>query len=63
MILNVNDIVTPKKQHPCGSSQWEILRTGADIKMRCLGCNHQVMLARSTVEKSIKSIPNSTKNI
>lgn len=63
MILNVNDIVTLKKQHPCGSSQWEILRTGADIKMRCLGCNHQVMLARSTVEKSIKSIPNSTKNI
>ena len=35
------DIVEMKKKHPCGSSEWEILKAGADIKMKCLGCGHR----------------------
>lgn len=49
----VGDIVETKKQHPCGSKNWEITRVGVDFKLKCLGCGHVVMLDR---EKAIKSI-------
>jgi hypothetical protein len=45
-----------KKPHPCGSVQWEILRVGMDIKLRCQGCGHELMLPRSKVEKSIRKV-------
>ena len=54
--FEVGDIVKLKKPHPCGSTQWEILRVGMDIKLKCLGCGHELMLPRSKVEKSIKKI-------
>ena len=38
MELNLHDILELKKEHPCGSKQWEVLRVGMDIKLRCLGC-------------------------
>ena len=56
MDVRVGDILTMKKPHPCGSRQWEILRVGMDIKLRCLGCGHELMLPRSKAEKSIKKI-------
>ena len=56
MDIKVGDKLTMKKAHPCGSKQWEVLRIGADFKMRCLGCGHEIMNARSKVEKNIKSI-------
>ena len=46
MKYKVNDIVTLKKGHPCGENKWEILRTGADIKLKCLGCDKIVWLTR-----------------
>jgi len=52
----LGDIVETKKQHPCGSKQWEIIRLGADIKIKCLGCDRIVMLPRTKFEKSIKKI-------
>ena len=52
----VGQIVRLKKQHPCGSFEWEILRTGADFRLKCLGCAHQVMIPRKTVEKSTKEV-------
>lgn len=52
----VGDVVELKKQHPCGSKQWEVTRIGADFKMKCLGCDHQVMLPRTKFEKSVKKI-------
>lgn len=58
MSLKIGDIVELKKEHPCGSKQWEILRTGADFRIRCIGCNHQIMITRSSLEKSIKKIIN-----
>ncbi len=45
-----------KKKHPCGSDIWEILRVGADIKIKCTGCEHIVTLARSQFDKQFKPI-------
>ena len=50
----VGDVVTMKKPHPCGSKEWEILRVGADFRLKCMGCGHQIMIARKLVEKSLK---------
>lgn len=56
MDLQLHDILELKKEHPCGSKRWEVLRVGMDIKLRCLGCSHEVMAPRRKVEKSIKQI-------
>ena len=55
----VGDIVRLKKQHPCGSSEWEILRVGADFRLKCMGCGHQIMIPRTKLEKSVKEIKKS----
>ncbi len=56
MDIHPGDIVTLKKQHPCGSKEWEILRVGTDFKLKCLGCGHQLMIARSKIEKNIREV-------
>ena len=56
MDLRLYQRVELKKQHPCGSKVWKILRVGMDIKLRCDGCCHELMLPRSKVEKAIKRI-------
>lgn len=56
MDIRVGDILTMKKQHPCGEKRWTVLRTGADFKLRCLGCGREVMGARSKFEKNIKNV-------
>lgn len=55
-VLYLGDIVEMKKVHPCGSKDWEIVRLGADIKIKCCGCGRIVMLERSKFEKDIKKI-------
>ena len=52
----VGDIVRLKKQHPCGSSEWEILRVGADFRLKCTGWGHQNLIGRKVVEKNTKEI-------
>lgn len=52
----VGDIVKLKKQHPCGSREWEILRVGADFRLKCMGCAHQVMVSRKLVEKNTRGL-------
>lgn len=54
--FNLGDIVQMKKTHPCGSSEWEITRLGADIKIKCMGCGRIVMLPRMKFEKDVKKI-------
>ncbi|MBZ0307372.1 MAG: DUF951 domain-containing protein [Anaerolineae bacterium] len=54
--VQVGDIVTLKKQHPCGSSQWVIYRMGADMGLRCLGCDRRQMMPRSKFEKAVKKV-------
>ena len=56
MELQLHDILELKKQHPCGSKRWEVLRVGMDIKLKCLGCGHEFMEPRRKVEKMIKRI-------
>ena len=56
MDIRVNDILTMKKAHPCGEKRWLVLRTGADFRLRCMGCGHELMLPRSKAEKSIRRI-------
>lgn len=50
------DIVHMKKKHPCGSFAWKVIRVGADCRLECCGCGHQVMLRRSQVEKGMKRL-------
>lgn len=56
MDIQVGNIVKLKKQHPCGSHEWEVLRIGADFRLKCLGCEHQIMIPRKTVEKNVREI-------
>ncbi len=62
MDIQVKDIVTLKKQHPCGSHDWEVLRMGADFRLKCMGCGHQIMIPRTKLEKSVKEIKKALKN-
>ena len=55
-IYEVGDVVTLKKGHPCGSRDWEILRVGADFRLKCIGCGHQIMVPRKMVEKNKKNL-------
>ncbi len=52
----VGDIVKLKKAHPCGSHEWEILRVGADFRLACKGCGHQMMVERKMVEKNARGL-------
>ena len=56
MDIQIGDILTMKKAHPCGSREWAVLRVGADFKLRCLGCGHEVFGARSKFEKNVKQV-------
>ena len=50
MVYEVGDIVKLKKPHPCGSQEWEILRVGADFRLKCMGCGHMVMVTRGNLK-------------
>ena len=56
MDIQIGDILTMKKPHPCGGDQWLILRTGADFRMRCLKCGHELMTPRFKAEKNIRTV-------
>ena len=56
MDIQVGNFVKLKKQHPCGSREWEVLRVGADFRLKCLGCGHQIMVPRKLVEKKVREI-------
>lgn len=56
MELKLNQRVELKKPHPCGSKVWTVLRVGMDIKLRCQGCGHELMLPRGKAEKAIRKI-------
>ena len=55
MDLRLGDVVRLKKKHACGGSEWEVVRLGADIGIKCLTCNHRVRLARSDFERRVKT--------
>lgn len=55
-VFFVGDIVETRKEHPCGGKQWEVQRIGMDFRMKCLKCNHSLMIPRPKFEKSVKKI-------
>lgn len=54
--LTLNDRVRLRKPHPCGSTDWVVVRLGADIGLKCAGCGRRVLLPRSEVERRIKQV-------
>ena len=56
MDVRVGDRLVMKKSHPCGSSEWIVLRSGMDFRLRCTGCGHEVLTPRAKAEKNIRRI-------
>lgn len=54
--FNLHDVVEMKKAHPCGTNRWKIIRMGMDIRIKCEGCDHSVMLPRKEFARKIKKI-------
>ena len=52
----LGSVVVMKKQHPCGSNEWEVTRLGADIKIKCKGCGRSIMLPRIEFNKKVKKV-------
>jgi hypothetical protein len=52
--IKLGDVVRLKKVHPCGSYDWQVVRLGADIGMKCLKCGRRVLVARSVFERRVK---------
>ncbi len=56
MDIRLGDILVMKKTHPCGEKRWKVLRVGADFRLRCLGCSHEIMVPRFKAEKNIRGV-------
>ena len=56
MEIRLNDVVRLKKAHPCGSREWQVVRIGADIGIKCLKCRHRVLLKRGVFERRVKEL-------
>lgn len=56
MDIKVGDTLVMKKSHPCGEKNWVVLRTGADFRLKCAGCGHELMTPRFKAEKNIRQI-------
>ncbi len=54
--IKLGDVVRLKKKHPCGSYEWQVVRLGADIGIKCLKCQRHVLLERSVFERRVKAI-------
>lgn len=54
--FDLGDVVQMKKPHPCGTNAWRIIRMGMDIRMKCTGCQHSVLLPRSRFERRMKKV-------
>jgi hypothetical protein len=53
--LRMDDVLRLRKPHPCGSTDWVVVRLGADIGLRCLGCGRRILLSRREVSRRLKS--------
>lgn len=56
MDIQIGDILTMRKSHPCGGCRWIVTRIGADLKLKCCVCGREVMGPRSKFEKNIKAV-------
>jgi len=56
MEIKIGDLVRMKKKHPCGGDQWQVVRVGADIGIRCQKCHRRVLLERGVFERRGKTV-------
>lgn len=56
MDIQIGDVLLMKKSHPCGCNRWRVLRTGADFRLKCMGCGHELMTPRFKAEKNVKTV-------
>jgi hypothetical protein len=56
MDIRIDDVLTLKKNHPCGSARWTVLRVGADFRLRCAGCGREIMSPRANIEKRVRKL-------
>lgn len=56
MDIKIGDVLLMKKNHPCGENRFLVLKTGMDFKLRCLKCNHEIIVPRVKAEKNIKKV-------
>jgi len=56
--INLGDVVRLRKKHPCGGDEWQVVRLGADIGLKCLKCQHRVLLARGVLERRVREMVN-----
>lgn len=54
--INLGDVVQLKKVHPCGGYDWQVVRLGADIGLKCLKCERRILLPRSLFERRVKKL-------
>ena len=59
--FSVGDTLEMKKKHPCGSSEFEVVRTGSDVRIICKGCGRDMTLPREKLEKAVKKVHESSK--
>ena len=56
LLLRMGNVLRLRKVHPCGGYEWEVVRLGADIGIRCLQCQRRVLMSRSDLEKRVKAV-------
>jgi hypothetical protein len=56
MKIELGDVVCLRKKHPCGGDEWQVMKLGVDIRIKCLKCQKQVLLERGTFERRIKTL-------
>lgn len=53
MKYELNDVIKTKKNHVCGSNEWLVIRVGAEIKIKCMGCSREVIILKSLLDKKV----------
>jgi hypothetical protein len=56
MEIELGDVVRLRKKHPCGGDEWQVVRLGVDIRIKCLKCQRQVLLERGVFERRLKAL-------
>jgi hypothetical protein len=56
MKYSIGDHVLTKKKHVCGSNEWEVMRLGIDIKLKCTSCGREIMMFKADLDKKIKAV-------
>ena len=56
MDIKLGDVISLRKKHPCGSNEWQVVQLGADIRIKCLGCQRYLLVDRFVLERKIQAV-------